>query len=1198
MDSTEVCPSAKQLKALLDRELPESEQAALNTHLEDCLRCQQTLEGLVAGKESWADLARHLQGAAGAETTRTAVPGGAGGTSSAGQPEMPAPERLGHFEVREVVGRGGMGIVYKAFDPKLHRVVALKVMAAELATSAAARQRFDREVKAAAGVAHEHVVTIHGVDQFDGLPAIVMQYVAGVSLQERIERSGPLQLKEILRIGMQTARGLAAAHAQGMVHRDVKPANILLENGIERVRITDFGLARAVDDASLTQSGVIAGTPMYMAPEQAAGQPIDHRADLFSLGSVLYAMCTGRPPFRASGTMAVLKRVCEETPRPIREINPDIPDWLCAIVEKLHAKKPEERFQSAKEVADLLEAHLAHLQQPSKVPLPAPVERPTPTPPARKRRLRRWAARLGIVALVGWAVFWFGPAALRYLGNRGEVSFSADGPGLVRIMVIRDGQMVTDFDPRTNPTIELPPGNYMLKPTQTPGRAVNYWELTAFDMFTGHIYMRPGISCEFDLKRGQRVSVRALMHDSFVPPHSASDKELLQGTWVAVSGEIQGERLRAEDVRGGRLVFKGGNARITMPGGEQGEGTFKLDPAVDPKEIDVIRAGDSGGMLGIYRLDGDRLTICMGDPGEPRPKRFETTPDSKFNHMLLVLQRASEAEQGWVSLFNGKNLAGWKLHPDQPGDWKVENGVLVGSGRPSFLFSERGDYENFHLRAEVKINEGGNSGVFFRAGYELTRKPAWGTNTPHGYEAEIFHGGGGAQTGSLIGFQPFAGALSKPNEWFTLEIIAEGDHLRLKVNGTTTADFVDQARTYTKGHIALQMHFLNLTVVQFRKIEIKELPKTDVGGWVQLFNGKNLGGWKRDPDQPGDWRVENGVLIGRGPAANELVSARPDFENFHLRLEAKINALGNSGLIFRRAPAGERPGKGYESDIDPSWMGALTKRLGTGTPVPLGKPVPGGVSPDKWFSMEVIADGDSLTTIVDGKTVAKVRDDGPDSFRRGSVALQVYNPETVVEFRKIEVKELPKTDAGGFVSLFNGKDLAGWKTHEDQPGDWKVDNGVLVGYGRKSHLFSERGDFENFHLRFQAKYNAAGDTGVVIRTPYVIKPGWGGPLGYEAQITKTRTGTVLVGEDVFGDPAVVEPDTWFTGEVIATDNRIVVRVNGVTTANFEDPRRAYMKGHLALQVWNPETVVHFRKIEIKELPPVAPAPREKRGGGD
>ena len=163
---------------------------------------------------------------------------------------------------------------------------------------------------------------------------------------------------------MQTAAGLAAAHAQGLVHRDVKPANILLENGIERVKLTDFGLARAAADAGMTQSGIVAGTPHYMAPEQARGEATDHRADLFSLGSTLYAMCTGLPPFRAETPVAVLRRVSDDVPRPIRQLNPEIPDWLEAIVERLHAKDPADRFASASELADLLGQCLAHVQEP------------------------------------------------------------------------------------------------------------------------------------------------------------------------------------------------------------------------------------------------------------------------------------------------------------------------------------------------------------------------------------------------------------------------------------------------------------------------------------------------------------------------------------------------------------------------------------------------------------------------------------------------------------------------------------------------------------------------------------------------------------------------------------------------------------------------------------------------------------------
>jgi serine/threonine protein kinase len=281
--------------------------------------------------------------------------------------------RLGHYEIQEVIGKGAFGTVLRAFDEKLHRVVAIKVLSSAYAANGAARKRFTREAQNAAAVKNDHVVAIHAVDDEAQPPYLVMEIIDGFSLQDKIEKKGPLSVKEILRIGMQTAEGLAAAHKQGLVHRDIKPANILLENGVERVKITDFGLARAVDDASVTQSGTVAGTPLYMSPEQAEGLQIDHRSDLFSLGTVLYAMCTGHPPFRASGTHAVLKRVIDASPRPIREINNEIPDWLCAIIAKLHAKKPEDRFQKATEVAELLGQHLAHLQQPTMVARPAPV---------------------------------------------------------------------------------------------------------------------------------------------------------------------------------------------------------------------------------------------------------------------------------------------------------------------------------------------------------------------------------------------------------------------------------------------------------------------------------------------------------------------------------------------------------------------------------------------------------------------------------------------------------------------------------------------------------------------------------------------------------------------------------------------------------------------------------------------------------
>jgi hypothetical protein len=228
-----------------------------------------------------------------------------------------------------------------------------------------------------AQVRHENVVQVYEVAE-QPLPYLAMELIPGETLQQKLDRVGPLDVPEVLAIGRQIAEGLAAAHATDLIHRDIKPGNVLLEGGQQKVKITDFGLARTADDASISHSGIIAGTPMYMAPEQAQGQPLDQRADLFSLGSVLYQMVAGRPPFRANTTVAVLKRVAEDRPRAIREIIPETPPWLCDIIAKLHAKDPDERYQSAREVADVLadcEAQLkayARLKDCSRIPRSKP----------------------------------------------------------------------------------------------------------------------------------------------------------------------------------------------------------------------------------------------------------------------------------------------------------------------------------------------------------------------------------------------------------------------------------------------------------------------------------------------------------------------------------------------------------------------------------------------------------------------------------------------------------------------------------------------------------------------------------------------------------------------------------------------------------------------------------------------------------
>jgi serine/threonine protein kinase/WD40 repeat protein len=450
MTELATCPDRIELKDLLDGTLPDDRQAELQDHLESCFVCQAALEGLAAGKETWCGAAEKLDRCEetpeeglrrvleeckhhgpGEDTSETPAANDVG-LDFLGPRRDPAHlGRIGHYDVLEVIGRGGMGVVLKAFDSVLHRVVAIKVLAPQLATTTAARKRFEREGRAAAAISHEHVVAIHAVEETPtGLPYLVMEYVPGVSLQEKVDCAGPLELKEILRIGMQTARGLAAAHAQGLVHRDIKPANILLYNGVERVKITDFGLARAVDDASVTQSGFVAGTPQYMAPEQARGEAVDHRADLFSLGSVLYALCTGRPPFRASTTLAVLKRVAEERARPIREINWEIPAWLATIIDRLHAKQPGDRYASAAEVAELLEQRLAEVQTAPSASPPAH----TQPPPAGPSRVRWWA--------IGAALLFCGSLVV--------------GQVIIRIKD-KDGKVTTEVRVPDGHTIEIVP---------------------------------------------------------------------------------------------------------------------------------------------------------------------------------------------------------------------------------------------------------------------------------------------------------------------------------------------------------------------------------------------------------------------------------------------------------------------------------------------------------------------------------------------------------------------------------------------------------------------------------------------------------------------------------------------------------------------------------------------------------------------
>jgi serine/threonine-protein kinase len=263
-----------------------------------------------------------------------------------------------------------MGIVFKGFDRALSRNVAIKVLDPMLANIGTARQRFAREARAMAAISHEHVVPVYAVDEHGELPYFVMEYVPGGTLENRLAKEGPLDVVEVVRVGLQIAQALEAAHRQGLVHRDIKPSNILLDKGIERVRVADFGLARAADDTTASCSGVVAGTPQYMAPEQVRGETCDAQSDLFSLGSVMYALCCGHSPFRGDTVYAIMQRIVHDEPRSLREQNPRVPRWLEEFIFGLLAKPKGERFATTTDVVRALEQELAFLQNPVSVNQP------------------------------------------------------------------------------------------------------------------------------------------------------------------------------------------------------------------------------------------------------------------------------------------------------------------------------------------------------------------------------------------------------------------------------------------------------------------------------------------------------------------------------------------------------------------------------------------------------------------------------------------------------------------------------------------------------------------------------------------------------------------------------------------------------------------------------------------------------------
>jgi serine/threonine protein kinase/Leucine-rich repeat (LRR) protein len=398
-------------------ELPPSERMAfLDNACRGNLALRAEIEGLLACDEQ-APAGHNLL-----DSPPVQLPGSAlaqTGGPAFGPPAAPGEVgTLGPYRVLQLLGEGGMGMVYSAIDTRLDRRLALKVMILQYASDPEARERFLREARAAAQICHDNVVTVYEAGVSDGVPYIAMQMLEGYSLDKYLRDGGVPPLSQVLQIAQQAAEGLAAAHRVGLMHRDVKPANLWLEAPHGRVKVLDFGLARPLDNRiGMTMTGAVMGSPAYMSPEQARGERLDHRTDLFSLGAVLYRLCGGRLPFEGPTTMAALTALATQDPQPLQELNPAIPGKLAALIHQMLAKRADERPPSADDVVQQLHAIAQGTTGEEKISPTTAIHLFNQTtssievkPPARSSAelgmtgaRRRWLAG-GLTVLVGFAV--------------------------------------------------------------------------------------------------------------------------------------------------------------------------------------------------------------------------------------------------------------------------------------------------------------------------------------------------------------------------------------------------------------------------------------------------------------------------------------------------------------------------------------------------------------------------------------------------------------------------------------------------------------------------------------------------------------------------------------------------------------------------------------------------------------------------
>lgn len=622
--AADVCPPTDDLERFLLGDTDEVAARRLETHLNTCSGCSCAALRLAAA-DDWV---RALAGVGALEpqplvdlllphlkripdSLRQTIPPVASPQAETfawvHQPTRPArsreslPQRadIERYEIRGELGRGGMGVVLEAYDPQLQRSIAIKVLQAERFAGAEAAERFLAEARAAAAVEHDHITPVYAIEMLAGAPCIVMPLLRGQSLQQRLATThGPLPTAEVLQIGIETAAGLAAAHARGLVHRDIKPANLWLEAPQERVKILDFGLALVRSDAA-AEVGEIAGTPGFLAPEQAQGKTVDARTDLFSLGCVLYLAATSRAAFSGPPKLRTLWTVLSEPPPLAGSINREIPAKLSALIARLLARRPEDRPASADAVRDELQAIARRPQE-----------------LLRQKTRRRWlAALIAVAACSALAVGLWAAATMQTVLAPVDVTLRGD-PATLRVILEHEGREIA-ADLAGARKLELAPGDYFLRPVQAEaGRTLVPARFTVLPETPLTVHVAHVGEIARHETHSQPVSGVAILGDSeTVRVFSVS----LDRTLVAWDGSETGSpkffdvpqatRCLAVGPNGSELAFAGGNKFPPAELSVQRRRTADLEPQGSPlaghtRVVTAVAYAPNGNVFASAAADG------------------------------------------------------------------------------------------------------------------------------------------------------------------------------------------------------------------------------------------------------------------------------------------------------------------------------------------------------------------------------------------------------------------------------------------------------------------------------------------------------------------------------------------------------------------------------------------------------------------